>query len=79
MPDPTRWRIDRHIPIAVILTILLQSLAAIWWTAKLESRLEVVESYVTAHAGDGDRLIRIEEQLKYIAEAVSDMKQTKRR
>lgn len=82
MPDPHRpntWKLDKHVPIAVIFTLVLQTGLAIWWTAKLESRVEVLELYVTTRSADGDRLIRIEEQLKYIVGALSDMKPAKPR
>lgn len=79
MPDANRWKIDRHIPIALILTVLLQTVGAVWWTAKLESRIEVLELYVKTRSGDGERLIRIEERLNYIAEQIANSRKESRR
>lgn len=39
MPDEYRWKLDRHIPIAVIFTIMMQTGVAIWWMADMNSRL----------------------------------------
>jgi hypothetical protein len=40
VPEEYRWKLDRHIPIAVIFTIIMQTGVAIWWMADLSSRLE---------------------------------------
>ncbi len=68
---PKCWTLDKHIPIAVIVTICLQTVTAVWWAAKLESHVEVLEVYAKGHAEDGDWLIRIEERLQYMAEQIA--------
>jgi cell division protein FtsB len=37
------WHLDRKVPIALILTILLQSGAAVWFAANLGNRVVVLE------------------------------------
>ena len=41
MREPTEaWRLDKHIPVAVIFTIMLQSLALVWWVSGIVNRLD---------------------------------------
>lgn len=69
------WRIDKHIPVAVIISILLQTAAIIWFTAKIDSRVQNLEEKATQNdmrtnallieLGDmGKRLVRLETLLE---------------
>ena len=49
--EEDRWKLDKHIPIAIILAIISQGLFGVWWVAGLqhsiqdhEKRLATVES-----------------------------------
>lgn len=64
----------RGLPLAILLTILIQGSAAIWWvsakardTVFIERRVERLESFVAhtteAHGQTVERLARIEERL----------------
>jgi hypothetical protein len=37
------WHLDRRVPIALILTIMLQSAAAVWFAASLVGRVDTLE------------------------------------
>ena len=37
------WHLDKRVPLALILTILLQTGAAVWFLASLQSRMDVLE------------------------------------
>lgn len=37
------WSVDKHIPIALILAIAMQTGGAIWFAAKMDSRVESLE------------------------------------
>jgi len=67
MPNKNGWSIDKHIPIALIIAILVQTGGAIWFAAKMDSRVEYLEqqSSVTRQILDrmesiNSRLVRIE-------------------
>ena len=70
---PRHWGIEKQVSVGFIISLILQTIAAVWWTAKLESRVEIMESYVQQHQGDADKLIRIEERIQYLSERISDM------
>jgi hypothetical protein len=42
VPDEYRWKLDRHIPIAVIFAFLVQTGGAVWWAAALSGRVDTV-------------------------------------
>ena len=52
LPDP-HWSIDRRIPLALIVTLLVQFSGFIWWFSSVESRLTMKEQ----------RLARVEQRL----------------
>lgn len=41
----TRWQLERKIPLGIIIAIILQTLTAIWWAAKLDTRLVMQEEW----------------------------------
>ncbi len=42
-PDDRHWHLDKRVPVALIITILLQTVAAVWWAASLSARVDVLE------------------------------------
>jgi len=35
----TKWQWDRKVPIGLVVAMILQTLTAIWWAAKLDTRV----------------------------------------
>jgi hypothetical protein len=69
----THWTIDRRIPLALIVTLLMQFGGFVWWFSSVESRLTIKEQRLTrveqrldddqrAISAIGERLARIEER-----------------
>lgn len=40
VPDEYRWKIDRHIPIAFLVGLLLQTGGIVWWASAISQRVE---------------------------------------
>lgn len=74
-----QWHLDRKVPIAVIVTILIQSGVFVWWASDANSRLGAVEKRLEASAPQADRLTRVEVQLDAVKEGISDIKAMLRR
>lgn len=82
-PAATSWHFDRRIPLALILTIVLQTSAAIWWassvnsfmddtqkdSAKLSARVEAVEG---ANNDVNLKLVRFETLLEGVTEKLKE-------
>ena len=61
-PQPEPWRIDKHIPIALILAILMQTGAGFWWASSINERVFMLERARDAGKNDGERLAVLESQ-----------------
>lgn len=38
--DEDRWKLDKHIPVAVIFTIVVQGVAGVWWVSGLQHSVQ---------------------------------------
>ena len=64
------WVLDKRIPLALILAILLQTGGALWWAASISQRVLVLEqSRLTAGDLPG-RIIKVETQLESVNSTV---------
>ena len=64
--DEQPWHLDKRIPIALILAIILQVSGAVYWASKMESRIEANTSRIEVVDRDMSRLSR---QIAAMAEA----------
>lgn len=69
------WSLDKRIPVAIIIMIAVQTITAVWWTAKRDSaitanteKIEAVNVRVATLEKNGELLIRIDERLKYLSD-----------
>ena len=64
-PNPLMqgWRIDKHVPAALILTIFLQTAGAIWWASSINYRVGQLEAEIFSAADQSGRIIRLETQM----------------
>jgi len=65
--DQKNWRVDRHIPVAVIVMLFLQTAGAIWWASNVQSiidnnavRIAKLESRDAESRVFTERLVRVE-------------------
>lgn len=58
--DREPWHLDKKVPIALIVTIALQTIGIVWYASKLDSRVAVVEQHVADTKEDASRLVRLE-------------------
>lgn len=68
------WHLDKKVPIAVILTILLQTGAFVWWGARIDQRVEILERSDSARLPQADRLTRVEVKLEGLQEGITEIK-----
>ncbi len=60
--EHTGWRIDRHVPVALVITILLQTGAALLWSGAAAERLSALELRSGRTDEVVERTARLEEQ-----------------
>ena len=62
--EQSGWRIDRHVPVALVLTIILQTGAALMWSGAAAERLSALEVRSARTDEVIERTARLEEQSK---------------
>ena len=60
--EQSGWRIDRHVPVALVLTIILQTGAALMWSGAAAERLTALETRSARTDEIIERTARLEEQ-----------------
>ncbi|OYX03876.1 MAG: hypothetical protein B7Z12_08600 [Caulobacter vibrioides] len=60
--QPTRWRLDRQVSAAVLVTVFLQAAAALLWAGKAAARIDEMQRRLEAQAPVAERLARLEAQ-----------------
>lgn len=60
----TPWTLDRKIPLALVLTLALQTAGVFFWMGQLSVRIEQLENQIERAATNADRLTRLEVQLE---------------
>lgn len=83
MPDHVKetWHLSKNVPIAIIMTLLVQSVSVIWYFSGLENRVmnnatNVAENKLDIEHGNSvePRLVRVETDISYIRRSVDDNK-----
>lgn len=64
------WHLDRRVPIAVIVTLLLQSAAALVWAGSANERLSTLETRAARIDEMVERTARLEERAKAASAAL---------
>lgn len=69
-PSESHWTLDKRVPIAIVLALVVQGAGAVWWAAAMEGRVAEaqkaiirLESRDTEMRESRDRLIRLEERM----------------
>jgi hypothetical protein len=70
-----RWHLDKRVPIALIVTIAMQTGAFIWWTATITQRVTTLELRSASRDQLPERIVRLETQYSNITEGISEIKQ----
>lgn len=69
-------RFDNKLTYAVLLAILIEAAAGLFWTGRAAARLEAVERRLAATEPMAERLARVEEQVRETREGVSRIEAT---
>lgn len=77
--DDKHWHLDKKVPLALILTIVIQTVGIVWWAATTSERVTTLERRVDATAPQGDRLTRVEVKIEAVQEGISEIKRMIRR
>ena len=64
--NDNRWKLDKHIPVAVIFTIIAQGIALVWWVSGLQHSVQDHEKRLVAQeaAKISERMAVVEVQMR---------------
>ncbi|BAQ17985.1 hypothetical protein GL4_2551 [Methyloceanibacter caenitepidi] len=60
------WTLDRRVPVALILSIVLQSAGLFMWVGALTSRVSELETKAVRAIDAGDRVISLEAEMREV-------------
>lgn len=73
--EDRRWKLDRHVPVAFIIGLVVQAAGIVWWGSQVQSKQEDHERRLTLQESTktAERMAVLEEQLKASKELQSSM------
>lgn len=77
--DDGAWHLDKKVPIALIVSILLQTGGMVWWAASATERLNALERKADVVAPQAERLARVETKLEAVQDGIIEIKSILRR
>lgn len=70
----SQWHLDKKVPIALILAIIMQTSGMVWWAASAAERLNALERKAEAVAPQAERLARVETKLEAVQDGIAEIK-----
>ncbi|UJQ21042.1 hypothetical protein L2227_00175 [Wolbachia endosymbiont of Delia radicum] len=66
---------NQKIPLAVIITMVIQTVAVIWWMAKLDLKVQIHDQFIERNHELMETVYRLEERVKNLIEEVNELEQ----
>lgn len=66
-----RWHLDRRVPLALILAIVVQTAALGIWVGTIQTRVSQLEKIQDARSSQLERIVTVESRLAFMAETLS--------
>ena len=68
------WVLDKKVPIALILTLVVQTMTIVWWAATANARLDQLERATALFGPHVERIIRVEEKVGVVQQGITEIK-----
>jgi hypothetical protein len=72
--DDRQWHLDRKVPLALILTIVAQTVVFTWGASNLWTRVGELERQAQLSAPQAERIIRLETKVDTITAGLGEIK-----
>lgn len=69
-----QWHLDKRVPLALIAAIFGQSAGLLIWGSNLHTRVNQIESQLSASAPQAERIIRLETKMDSIFGSLAEIK-----
>jgi Tfp pilus assembly protein PilN len=77
--DDRHWHLDKRVPIALIITILMQTVGIVWWAASLSERVTALENRFQDLRTHQGRIVRLEEKQTAVHQRLDRIETIQRR
>lgn len=68
------WHLERGIPIATLLAMVVQTGAVVWWASGIDNRVAALEKNNSSTAWQAEKIIRMDEKLNGVQSSISELK-----
>lgn len=72
--EDRQWHLDKKVPLALIMTIICQTIVAAWGASNLWTRVGELERQMQIAAPQFERIIRLETKVDGITGSLSEIK-----
>ncbi|HEV7285965.1 MAG TPA: hypothetical protein VGN75_14010 [Kaistia sp.] len=72
-PSQAGWHLDKKVPLALIVTILIQTGVAIWFMGALSQRVTNIETALSSATDQPIRIVRVETQMEGVRDTLKEM------
>jgi hypothetical protein len=70
----SEWHLDKKVPIALIASLAIQTIAIVWWAASLSTRVDALERQYLATVPRMESVIRLETKVDGLTSSLSELK-----
>lgn len=68
------WTVDKRVPVALIISMLIQTAGVIWWAAGMNSSVQNLERAVASFPDVRERVVKLETRLETIGSTLGEIK-----
>lgn len=69
-----QWHLDRRVPLALIIAIVLQTGSFIWWAARTDARVDALEISNNRSSPQIERIVRLETKMDGVVDSLKEIK-----
>lgn len=73
-----QWTLDKHIPVAMLIALFLQTAGAVWWAASITGRVGALEQQNTTLVPLTAAVAKVEATVSDMRDDMKDIKSTLR-
>lgn len=73
-PDNQSWHLDKKVPIAIIGTLIAQTMGLGIWAGATGSRIDALERAMVTSAPQAERVVRIETKVEALKDSLTEIK-----
>lgn len=73
--EPSKWHVDRTIPLALIIALLTQTAGAVWWARGIDARIEALEKGDAGRTAQATQLNDIAIEIAALKERTDSVKE----